>query len=99
MVQITKDVLRQLNAAVGKLDTDSGKVFDGFVGRLHMSDRLYHGEVRYADVGEDPPKDTVSIQAILSQDSSAKPVKHAKPDKSLKSAKPAKPDELTDKEK
>jgi hypothetical protein len=95
MIGITKDTLRQLNAAVGKLDTDSGKVFLGFIGRLEMSDRLYHGDVSYAEVGEDPPSDTVSIQAILSPDSSAKPVKHAKP---AKSAKPAKPDELTDME-
>ncbi len=93
MIRITKDVLRQLNAAVGKLDTDSGKVFLGFIGRFHMSDRLFHGDMNYADVGEDPPRDTVSIQAILSPDSSAKPVRHAK------SAKPAKPDEPTDKEK
>lgn len=70
MIRITKDVLRQLNAAVGKLDTDSGKVFKGFIGRLHMSDRLYHGDVSYTDVGDDPPKDTVSIQSILSPDSS-----------------------------
>lgn len=96
MVRITKGVLRQLNAAVGKLDSDSGKVFLGFIGRFHMSDLLFHGDVRYADVGEDPPKDTVSIQTILSPDSSAKPAKHAKPDKSLKSAKS---DEPTDKEK
>ncbi len=97
MVQITKDVLRQLNpVAIGKLDTDSGKVFMGFVGRYHMTDRLFHGDMRYADVGDDPPSDTVSIQAILSPDSSAKPPKHAKPDKSFKSAKL---DEPTDKEK
>ena len=71
MVRITKDVLRQLNAAVEKLDADSGKVFLGFVGRLEMSDRLYHGDLRYADVGEDPPEDTVSIQSILDLESSS----------------------------
>ena len=91
MIQITKDVLRKLNAEAGKLDADSGKVFAGFVGRFHMSDRLFHGELRYADVGEDPPKDTVSIQTILSPDSSAKPAKQAR------TPKPAKADELTDK--
>ncbi len=95
MILITKDVLRKLNAAVGKLDSDSGKVFSGFVGRFHMSDRLFHGDLGFADVGEDAPSDTVSIKAILSLDSSAKPAKHVK---SAKSAKPAKPDELTDKE-
>lgn len=89
MIQITKDTLRQLNAAVGKLDTDSGEVFSGFIGRFHMSDRLFHGELHFADVGEEPPKEKVSIQIILSPDSSAKPAKHAKP---------AKPDELTDME-
>ncbi|KKM98310.1 hypothetical protein LCGC14_1159240 [marine sediment metagenome] len=78
MVRITKDVLRQLNTAVGKLDSDSGRVFSCFIGRFHMSDLLFHGELHFADVGEDPPKDTVSIQAILSPDSSAKPVKPAK---------------------
>lgn len=90
MIRVTKDVLRQLNAAVGKLDTDSGKVFLGFVGRLHMSDRLYHGDVRYAEVGDDSPKDTVSIQTILSPATAAKPTK---------SAKPAKPAGIIDKEK
>ncbi len=96
MVRVTKDVLRQLQAAVGKLDICSSKVFTGFVGRFHMSDRLFHGELRYAEVGDDPPNDTVSIQSILSPDSAAKPVKH---DKSSKSSKPANPDEPTDKEK
>ena len=81
-IQITKDVLRQLNAAIGKLDSDSGQVFGGFVGRFHMSDRLFHGEFRYSEVGDDPPRDTVSIKKILSPDSSAKssrPAKSAKP--------------------
>ena len=96
MIRITKDVLRQLNAEVGKLDTDSGKVFDGFVGRFHMSDRLFRGELHFADLGDETPKEKVSIQTILSPDSSAKPVK---PAKSARSAKPAKPDELTDMEK
>lgn len=92
MICVTKDVLRKLNAAVGKLDSDSGKVFKGFIGRFHMSDRLFHGDMKYADVGEDPPSDTVSIQAILSPSSSAKPARPAK------SAKMAKPNEPTDKE-
>jgi hypothetical protein len=104
MIRVTKNVLKQLNAAVGKLDTDSGRVFLGFIGRLHMSDRLYHGDVRYADVGEDPPSDTVSIQAILSPDSSAKPAKSSKPAEPAKSttfkpAKPTKLDSSIDKEK
>lgn len=92
MIRVTRDVLRQLNAAVGKLDSDSGKVFLKFIGRYHMPDRLFHGELHFADVGEDPPSDTVSIQAILSPASSAKPAKH------VKSAKPAKPDDSTAKE-
>lgn len=95
MIQITKDVLRQLNAAVGKLDSDSGKVFSCFIGRFHMSDRLFHGELHFANVDVEPPEEKVSIQAILSPDSSAKPAKHAK---SARSAKPATPNELTDKE-
>jgi hypothetical protein len=78
MVQITKAVLRQLNAAVGKLDTDSGKVFSGFIGRYHMTDRLFHGELHFADAGDEPPKEKVSIQTILSPDSSGKPAKAAK---------------------
>ncbi len=65
MLRITKDTLRQLNVAAGKLNTDSGEVFLGFVGRLEMSDRLYHGELRFEVAGDDPPEDTVSIQAIL----------------------------------
>jgi hypothetical protein len=75
MILVTKDVIRKLNSAVGKLDTDSGKRFLGFVGRLEMSDRLYHGELRYAEVGDDPPRDTVSIQTILSPEPAAKPDK------------------------
>lgn len=90
MLGITKDVLRQLNAAVGKLDTDSGKVFRGFIGRFHMSDWLFHGELHFVDVGKDPPRDTVSIKSILSSDSPCKPAK---------AAKPAKPAIVTDKEK
>jgi len=66
MIQVTKDTLRQLNAATGKLDTDSGRVFTGFVGAISMADRLYHGELRYEEPGDDPPEATVSIQHILS---------------------------------
>lgn len=66
MIAITKDTLKQLNAAVGKLDTDTEKTFVGFVGALDMSDRLYHGELRYQDPGDDPPTETVSIKDILS---------------------------------
>lgn len=64
--KITKDTLRQLNAAVGKLDTDSKQVFVGFVGALNMADRLYHGELRYAEPGDTPPAESVSVKAILS---------------------------------
>jgi len=77
MIRITKNVLRQLNDAAGKLDADTGDVFLGFIGRLEMSDGLYHGDVIYADVGEDPPKDTVSIKTILSPAKSVKPAKSA----------------------
>ena len=93
MIAITKDVLRTLNAAAGKLDTDSGEVFEGFVGRLEMSDRLYHGELRYTPAGSDPPKETCSIKAISA------PAKPAKPSKPAKPAESAKPDEPTDMEK
>ncbi len=71
MIRITKDVLRQLNAAIGKLDMDSGDVFRGFIGRLKMCDGLYHGDMRYTAAGEDPPEDTVSIQSILDLESSS----------------------------
>ena len=91
MISITRDVLRTLNAAAGKLDTDSGKVFAGFVGRFHMTDRLFHGEVRFTDPGGDPPSDTTSVKAILSPSSSAKTSSQAKPKKS------AKPGAITDK--
>jgi len=73
MIRITKDVLRQLNAAVGKLDVDSGQVVDGFIGCLEMSDRLYHGEIHFSPPGDDPPEDTVSIQSILSPGSVGEP--------------------------
>lgn len=66
MIQITKDTLRQLNAAVGKLDSDCGQVFAGFIGALNMADRLYHGELRHEEPGDDPPEATVSIKKILS---------------------------------
>jgi hypothetical protein len=68
MIRITKDTLRELNAAVGKLDVDTGQVFTGFIGRLEMADGLYHGELHYADAGDEPPDETVSIQAIVSPD-------------------------------
>jgi len=68
MVRITKPTLRQLNAAVGKLDVDTGKVFTGFIGRLHMDDHLWHGELHYTEVGDEPPEEEVSIQAILAPD-------------------------------
>lgn len=84
MIRITKDVLRKLNAAVGKLDLDSGKVFVNFIGRFDMSDRLFHGVVNYAEVGEDKPKDTVSIKSILSSTSPVKPAKSSKPAKADK---------------
>lgn len=76
MIRITKDTLRQLNAAIGKLDTDTKQVFDGFVGALYMSDGLYHGELRYSEPGDDPPKDTASIHAIVTPIKlpSAKPI-------------------------
>ena len=82
MVCISKDVLRKLNAAVGNLDSDSGKVFVGFIGRFDMSDRLFHGELHFADVGDEPPNEKVSIETILS------PATAAKPAKPVKSAKP-----------
>ena len=70
MLCVTKDILRQLNAAVGKLDVDTGEVVKGFIGRLEMSDGLYHGVVWYETAGENPPQDTVSITSIIGQDSS-----------------------------
>jgi len=91
MISITKNVLRTLNAAAGKLDTDSGKVFAGFVGRFHMTDRLFHGELRFTDPGDNPPSDTTSVKAIISPPCSAKPSIQAKPKSS------AKPETITDK--
>jgi len=91
MIAITKDVLRQLNAAVGKLDTDSGEVFAGCVGRFHMTDRLFHVELRFTDPGDAPPNDTTSVKAIISPPSSAKPSIQAQPKKS------AKPETITEK--
>jgi len=72
MIRVTKDVLRQLNAAAGKLDTDSGKVFEQFIGRFDMSDRLFHGELHFADAGDEPPEEKVSIQTIISPAEAAK---------------------------
>ena len=91
MITITKDVLRKLNAAAGKLDTDSGLVFAGFVGRFHMTDRLFHGELRFTAPGDAPPSDTTSVKTIISPPSLAKPLNQANPKKSDK------PDTITDK--
>jgi hypothetical protein len=68
MIRITKDTLRQLNGAIGKLDVDTGKRVVGFIGRLEMADGLYHGEVHYSETGDDPPWETVSIRSIISPD-------------------------------
>jgi len=65
LIHITKDTLRQINAAAGCMDEDTGKLVTGFVGRLEMSDGLYHGEIQYADAGEGTSPETVSIQQIL----------------------------------
>ena len=78
MISITKDTLRQLNAAVGKLDVDTGEIFAGFVGRLHVNDSLYHGDLRWVEAGEDPPKDTVSVKSLLAP-SKPKPPSKSKP--------------------
>jgi len=64
VISITKDVLRTLFAARGKLDTDSGKVFAGFVGAPSATDKLWHGDLQFDDPGDTPPKDTVSIKTI-----------------------------------
>jgi hypothetical protein len=65
MLTITKDTLRQLNAVAGCLDDDTGDIFVGFVGRLDMADRLYHGVITLRPVGDELPTETVSIKAIL----------------------------------
>lgn len=66
MLRITKDTLRQLGEAKGKLDLDSGQVFQGFVGRIDLADKMYVGEIYFATPGEEPPTDSISISAILS---------------------------------
>jgi hypothetical protein len=91
MIRITKDVLIKVQAERGKLDTDSGKVFEQFIGAFDMSDRLFHGELHFSDVGEEPPKEKVSLQAIISPATAAKPTKSAKPVRSVK------PEPVTDK--
>lgn len=78
MIRVTKDVLRKLNATVGKLDTDSGQVFVGFIGRLERGDGLYHGDVHFEDPDDVPPQGTVSVQAILNATGAEKP-KHSTP--------------------
>lgn len=83
MLRITKDVLRKLNEAAGKLDTDSGMVFTGFVGRFHMTDRLFHGDLQFTAPDDNPPSDTTSVKKIISPPASAKPsTSQAKPKKS-----------------
>ena len=65
-MRITKDTLKAIQAARGLLDTDSGQVVRGFVGRLDMSDRLYVGDVQFDDVdADDPPAFEVSISQIV----------------------------------
>lgn len=48
-VAVTKSQLQELNEHRGQLDTDSGQVFVGFVGRLHTDDGLYHGELNLTE--------------------------------------------------
>ena len=91
MVRITKDVLRQLNVAAGKLDTDSGKVFVRFVGHPGKSDNLWHGDLQFNDPGDNPPVDTVSIQSIVATDAVAKPAKTVKQSRAARVAKEDKP--------
>ena len=64
-VTIGKPVLRELNQAVGKYDTDTGMVFRGFVGRLEMADRLYHGTLNFETASDERPESVVSINAIM----------------------------------
>ena len=73
MIAITKQQLKVLNAERGKLDIDNGKVFQGFVGRLH-TDGLYHGKLQYGDAGDDQPVLSTSIKAILSSEPSARQI-------------------------
>jgi hypothetical protein len=65
MIHATKDTLRQLSAARGKLDSDTGQVIGDFVGRLDKADGLYHGVIRYTAAGDKPPGETVSIRSIV----------------------------------
>ncbi|MBC8869195.1 MAG: hypothetical protein H8E44_07245 [Planctomycetes bacterium] len=73
MLRITKDTLRQLGEAKGKLDLDSGQVFVGFVGRIDLADKMYVGEVHFSAPGEEPPADSISIGAILEPKAKQKP--------------------------
>ena len=74
MIKITKDTLRKLNAVVGFIDSDTGSVFEGFQGRLEMSDRLYHGELVFSDPSEEYiPDGTVSIKSLVPESTTLQP--------------------------
>jgi len=55
MIAITKSTLKELNRHRGTLDTSTGMVFTGFIGRLFIADGLYHGEIKYAVPACDGP--------------------------------------------
>lgn len=51
-IKITKDQLRQLQAQRGSLETDTGRIFVGLVGRRMPADGLYHCDLTFRDVAE-----------------------------------------------
>lgn len=68
-IKITKEQLRRLQECRGHLNTDSGRVFDGVVGRLH-DDGLYHLTVHHSFLSGHPENERVpefSLSRILAE--------------------------------
>jgi hypothetical protein len=79
---ITKDQLRQLAEHKGELDTDSGRVFDTFVG-IHSGGK-YHGAFRLSDPQPDCDYAEFSIASIISGTAAGaapEPDQESEPDK------------------
>ena len=64
MLSLTKDQLRAVNEHRGKIDTDSGQVFDCLAGGRNprdLSDPLYHAESQLSDPAPDHDYEKFSL--------------------------------------
>jgi len=63
-VSLSKEQLKQLQQQRGKLDLDSGKVFDRFAG-AQQADKLFHGNCHLTERTSKSPTESFSLQSIL----------------------------------